>query len=58
MLSVFIDGIRRWARLMDALIFLTIGKNLGDPPRNRTENRLIKSQLLCLVELTGLAHRL
>ena len=25
----------------------------GDPPRNRTENLLIKSQLLCLIELAG-----
>ena len=25
----------------------------SDPPRNRTENLLIKSQLLCLIELAG-----
>ena len=26
---------------------------IGDPPRTRTENLLIKSQLLCQIELAG-----
>ena len=33
-----------------SLVFTVRG---GDPPRNRTENLLIKSQLLCLIELAG-----
>ena len=28
----------------------------GDPPRTRTENLLIKSQLLCQIELAGRAE--
>ncbi len=53
-----VDEIGRWHSKGDRLMVLPTGKNHGDPPQNRTENRLIKSQLLCLVELAGLDRRL
>ena len=56
------DGRRRFREVDTGRVRLTLrfcllssyaGKS--DPPRNRTENLLIKSQLLCLIELAGRA---